>query len=251
MAFDRIPGYNPSNTVGSRLPTAEQDEIRAVSDYLGKPRVLQWTGSAWPPRPDDSVTTIFVGGTAPDDAPTSLVAGDFWMPASEPGGGVVTGLISDGSPTLGGNLDLNGHSIDGSAGAIQMKRMTAAEWASSTYVLAEGEEGYETDTGRTKIGNGEDQWGDLEYVGGLGVPTDYLTDNSGDYMVNDVVRYTDPAPSPTADLTGLYACITDHTAGSPKDQPSRWEQIADGPGGDAKTLTTATGRAIAFAIALG
>ena len=113
MAFDRIPGYNPSNTVGSRLPTAEQDEIRAVSDYLGKPRVLQWTGSAWPPRPDDSVTTIFVGGTAPDDAPTSLVAGDIWMPASEPGGGVVTGLISDGSPTLGGNLDLNGHTVGG------------------------------------------------------------------------------------------------------------------------------------------
>ena len=113
MAFDRIPGYNPSNPEGSRLPVAEQDEIRAVSDYLGKPRVLQWTGSAWPPRPDDSVTTIFVGGTAPDDAPTSLVAGDIWMPASEPGGGVVTGLISDGSPTLGGNLDLNGHTVGG------------------------------------------------------------------------------------------------------------------------------------------
>ena len=84
---------------------------------------------------------------------------------------------------------------------VQKRRGTAAEWASSNPVLAEGEDGYETDTGRTKIGNGEDQWGDLEYVGGLGVPTDYS--GTGDYMVNDVVRYTDPAPSPTSDLTGL------------------------------------------------
>ena len=63
-------------------------------------------------------------------------------------------------------------------------------------------------------------------AGTLGVPTDFLTDNSGDYMVNDVVRYTDPAPTPTADLTGLYACITDHTSGSPKDYPARWKLVA-------------------------
>ena len=111
MAFDRIPGYNPSNSIGSRLPTAEQDEIRAVSDYLGKPRVLEWTGSSWPARPDDAVPTIYIGGTAPDDAPTSLVAGDIWFPASEPGGGVVTGLSADGAPTLGGNLNLNGYTV--------------------------------------------------------------------------------------------------------------------------------------------
>ena len=62
-------------------------------------------------------------------------------------------------------------------------------------------------------------------LGTLGVPTDFLADGTGDYMVNDVVRYTDPSPSPTADLTGVYACITDHTAGSPKDQPSRWRLV--------------------------
>ena len=65
-------------------------------------------------------------------------------------------------------------------------------------------------------------------LGTLGVPTDYLTDNSGDYMVNDVVRYTDPAPTPSADLTGLYACIVDHTAGSPKDYPARWKLVSAG-----------------------
>ena len=179
MAFDRIPGYNPANTVGSRLPTAEQDEIRAVSDYLGKPRVLHWTGTAWPERPDDAVTTLFIGGAAPDDAPSSLVAGDIWMPASEPGGGVVTGLSADGAPTLGGNLNLNGYSVGG---------------VSPDVLTALGTRG-------------------LRFFG------DYS--GSDDYMVNDVVRYVDPSPSSTADLTGLYACLVDHTSGSPKVQPGR------------------------------
>ena len=66
-------------------------------------------------------------------------------------------------------------------------------------------------------------------IGTIGVPTDYLTDNSGDYMVNDVVRYTDPAPTPTADASGLYVCITDHTVGSPKDYPARWERVVAQP----------------------
>ena len=46
---------------------------------------------------------------------------------------------------------------------IQLRRDTAAQWALENPVLAEGEEGYETDTGRSKIGNGEDQWLDLPY----------------------------------------------------------------------------------------
>ena len=63
-------------------------------------------------------------------------------------------------------------------------------------------------------------------IGTLGVPADYDVSGSGDYMVNDVVRYTDPAPTPTTDLTGLYACVTDHTSGSPKVQPGRWELMS-------------------------
>lgn len=62
-------------------------------------------------------------------------------------------------------------------------------------------------------------------IGTLGVPADYDVSGSGDYMVNDVVRYTDPNPSPSADFTGVYACITDHTSGSPKDYPSRWSRV--------------------------
>lgn len=63
-------------------------------------------------------------------------------------------------------------------------------------------------------------------IGTLGIPTDYDTSGEGDYRVGDQVRFTDPEPSSTEDTTGLYRCITDHTSGSPKDQPSRWELVS-------------------------
>ena len=48
---------------------------------------------------------------------------------------------------------------------IQFRRGTAAEWESVNPILAEGEMGIETDTNLFKIGNGIDQWNDLEYGG--------------------------------------------------------------------------------------
>ena len=46
---------------------------------------------------------------------------------------------------------------------IQPRRGTAAEWTSANPVLAEGELGWESDTGFSKRGNGSDQWADLGY----------------------------------------------------------------------------------------
>ena len=54
---------------------------------------------------------------------------------------------------------------------IQIRRDTAANWvtaqtaAGSTPLLTNGEQGYETDTGKYKIGNGSSLWGALPYVG--------------------------------------------------------------------------------------
>ena len=62
----------------------------------------------------------------------------------------------------------------------------------------------------------DDAAGVRQALGTLGVPTDYLTDNSGDYMVNDVVRYRG----------ALARANTDHTSASPVDSPSRWDVIA-------------------------
>lgn len=46
---------------------------------------------------------------------------------------------------------------------IQIRRDTASRWAASNPVLLQGEQGYETDTFKMKIGNGVDPYNDLPY----------------------------------------------------------------------------------------
>lgn len=46
---------------------------------------------------------------------------------------------------------------------IQLRRDTKANWIESEAVLAPGEPGFETDTGKFKIGDGERRWQDLGY----------------------------------------------------------------------------------------
>lgn len=48
---------------------------------------------------------------------------------------------------------------------IQARRGTAAQWTSANPTLAAGEWGYETDTGKVKIGNGSTAWTSLGYTG--------------------------------------------------------------------------------------
>lgn len=47
---------------------------------------------------------------------------------------------------------------------IQVRRGTAAQWTAANPVLAAGEQGFETDTGKLKIGNGTTAWASLPYV---------------------------------------------------------------------------------------
>jgi hypothetical protein len=47
---------------------------------------------------------------------------------------------------------------------IQQRRGTAASWTSTNPTLAAGETGYETDTGKFKIGNGSTAWASLAYA---------------------------------------------------------------------------------------
>jgi len=46
---------------------------------------------------------------------------------------------------------------------VQIRRDTALNWTTNDPILLDGEFGYETDTGRYKIGNGIDVWSDLIY----------------------------------------------------------------------------------------
>jgi hypothetical protein len=58
------------------------------------------------------------------------------------------------------------------ANRIQLRRGTAAEWAAVNPVLAQGEPGIETDTGKQKFGDGLTVWAGLAYasVGPQGIP---------------------------------------------------------------------------------
>jgi len=48
---------------------------------------------------------------------------------------------------------------------IQVRRGTASQWTSTNPTLAAGEWGFETDTGKVKIGNGSTSWNSLAYQG--------------------------------------------------------------------------------------
>lgn len=48
-----------------------------------------------------------------------------------------------------------------------LRRDTAANWNTKNPILREGEEGYETDTGRRKVGNGTTEWNNLKYDSGI------------------------------------------------------------------------------------
>jgi hypothetical protein len=45
--------------------------------------------------------------------------------------------------------------------AIQIRRGTAAQWTSANPTLSAGEQGFETDTGKFKIGTGSTAWTSL------------------------------------------------------------------------------------------
>ena len=64
---------------------------------------------------------------------------------------------------------------------IQVRRGTAAQWTSANPTLAAGEWGYETDTGKVKIGDGTTAWNSEPYIGAGDVTltgTQTLTNNT-------------------------------------------------------------------------
>jgi hypothetical protein len=51
---------------------------------------------------------------------------------------------------------------------LQLRRGTAAQWTAANPVLAQGEPGFEYDTGKLKYGDGSTAWNSLTYAGGSG-----------------------------------------------------------------------------------
>lgn len=52
---------------------------------------------------------------------------------------------------------------------MQQRRDTAAGWTSANPILLSGEFGYETDTGKFKVGDGSTAWSSLDYVAGFSI----------------------------------------------------------------------------------
>ena len=85
---------------------------------------------------------------------------------------------------------------------IKLRRGTAAQWASANPVLGAGEIGLETDTLRTKYGNGTSAWTALSYS---------VADASGVASVDWSAILNKPATFPPSSHTHTLSQITDYT----------------------------------------
>lgn len=89
---------------------------------------------------------------------------------------------------------------------IQVRRGTAASATASNPVLAQGEEGYETDTGKRKVGDGATAWNSLPYFTGGGDRRDLIPS-----LISDVIGMVSiPAPAAGGGLTQTQATDVAH-----------------------------------------
>ena len=98
---------------------------------------------------------------------------------------------------------------------IQIRRGLAASWTSANPTLAAGEFGYETDTGKAKIGNGSSAWNSLSYslTGSAGTVTS-ITAGTGLSGGTITTSGTIAIDSTVATLTGSQT-LTNKTLTSP------------------------------------
>ncbi len=88
---------------------------------------------------------------------------------------------------------------------MQIRRGTAAAWTAANPVLAQGEAGLETDTGKLKYGDGATAWSSLAYFGGSGtgtVTTVSVVSTNG-FTGTVANPTTTPAITLTCSITGI------------------------------------------------
>jgi len=126
------------------------------------------------------------------------------------------------------------------ADQIQLRRDTAANWTSVDPVLAQGEPGLETDTGKIKYGDGVSAWSALPYFAGDGgsaytlpVATDAVLGGvkigSGVSVAGDGTISVAPQPGTGTDLS--YTAATRELASSTGNNATLPEVIVDGTSG--------------------
>jgi hypothetical protein len=99
---------------------------------------------------------------------------------------------------------------------VQVRRGTASQWTSANPTLASGEQGFETDTLKLKIGNGSTAWNSLAYVatGSVGTVTS-ITAGTGLSGGTITSTGTIAIDSTVATLTGTQT-LTNKTLTDPK-----------------------------------
>ncbi len=107
---------------------------------------------------------------------------------------------------------------------IQARRDTAANWTSANPTLAQGEFGYETDTGQMKIGDGSTAWTSLSYFGG-GISD---APNDGTAYTRKSLGWSALVPSDLA-----QASATDGQVLTWNDSSGQWEPADSSGGGGA------------------
>lgn len=83
---------------------------------------------------------------------------------------------------------------------IQIRGGTAAEWLAADPILADREPGVETDTRKSKYGNGIDVWSDLPYATSGGIKS-----FRGNYDVSSDIYPEPPAVTGTGDAGAIDA----------------------------------------------
>ena len=83
---------------------------------------------------------------------------------------------------------------------IQIRRDTAANWTNVNPVLANGEMGWETDTGYIKVGDGTTAWNSLAYR------KDQVSDTAYDKSTWDGVTGIAPSKNAVRDKLKLLHC---------------------------------------------
>lgn len=91
-------------------------------------------------------------------------------------------------------------------GSLRIRRDTAAVWTATNPILADGEPGFEKDTGRLKIGNGVTPWRSLPVLvtTAIASPTSGITEAAVTTAINTAisVHIASKTPHPVYDVDG-------------------------------------------------
>jgi len=121
---------------------------------------------------------------------------------------------------------------------IKLRRDTAANWTSTNPTLASGEQGFETDTGKVKIGNGSTAWTSLAYSNPGGtVPQSQVTNLTSDLAAKA------PLVSPSLTTPSLGVATATSINGTTIPSTSTLVTTASGTATAATTATNIAGGA--------